>query len=407
MITRRSVLIGTVGVLAAPAILRAQTNSIKIGHLAPLTGAISAVGRYASMGATVAAEKINAAGGILGREVQLIIEDSVNPATASNKAERMVNIDKVDFLQGESSSPSAVAIMQVAERSQKIFMHTGGNSDKLRGEQCNRVTFHCDAMNTMYVNTMARSMLRDGRVTGKKWYMLTADYAFGHDLTRVVRRFGDANGANFIGEDLVPLDVADFSPYLLKVRQAQPDVVIINLSGLQVTNFIKQYYDLGLEFPLAGASTDIALAWAAGRENFSGEWPVIWLHTLDNPESKAFTATFTSKYNEPPENQAWSDYVGLTALAQACNETKSIETGRLIEYFEKGATFESLKSRPSYFRSWDHQIMTEMFMMKPIAADAKADKWNWLTVGPPLPNADQPLEILAPTAEENACHFKA
>src|SRR3954464_6466830 len=80
----------------APAILRAQTAEvIKIGHLTPRTGFLGPLGEYAVMAIDLAVEEINASGGMMGRKVELLKEDSVNPQTASTKAERMIERDKV------------------------------------------------------------------------------------------------------------------------------------------------------------------------------------------------------------------------------------------------------------------------------------------------------------------------
>ena len=104
-----------------PAIVRAQATRIKIGHLVPLTGFLGAIGGYAQLGVKMAAEEINAAGGITGKQIDLISEDSVNPATASTKAQRMIEQDGAVVLLGEISSASSLTIMQVAERNKKVF----------------------------------------------------------------------------------------------------------------------------------------------------------------------------------------------------------------------------------------------------------------------------------------------
>ena len=124
----------------------------------------------------------------------------------------------------------------------------------------------------MYVNTLGRALLQQGMVKGKSWYFLTADYAFGHDLTRVASRFLAAQGGKIAGEDKVPTDATDYSAYMLKIRQAKPDIVISNLAGTQITSFMKQYSEYGLPFPIAGFGFDTALAWGAGADNFLGTW---------------------------------------------------------------------------------------------------------------------------------------
>ncbi len=272
--TRRA-LLKTAGGLAvmssvsAPSILRAQSSDvIRIGHLTPRTGFLGPLGEYGVMAADLAVEEINASGGVMGRKVELLKEDSVNPQTASTKAERMIERDKVTCIIGEISSASALTIAQVAQRNKTLFINTGANSDALRGSDCKRYMFHVESQNSMYVKSVGRSFMQDGLVKGKKWYSLTADYAFGHDLLRVAKRFMEANGGQFAGDDLVPTDATDFSAYLLKIRDAKPDLVAINLSGNQITNFLKQYAEFGLTFPVGGFGFDTALAWAAGKGNF-------------------------------------------------------------------------------------------------------------------------------------------
>src|SRR5690349_21883960 len=129
------------GALGFPAISRGQSDSIRIGHLTPLTGFLGPLGEYAVMGVKLAVEEINRAGGVMGRKIELLKEDSVNPQTASTKAERMIERDKVAMLIGEISSASALTIGQVAARTKTLFINTGANSDQLRGASCNKYMF--------------------------------------------------------------------------------------------------------------------------------------------------------------------------------------------------------------------------------------------------------------------------
>lgn len=406
--TRRTILKGGAALTGAltigmPSILRAQTGPLKIGHLVPLTGFLGAIGGYAQLGVKMAAEEINAAGGVLGRKIELISEDSVNPATASNKAQRMIEQDGAVALLGEISSASALTIMQVAERNKKVFLSTGARSDALRGKNCNKYSFHCDIPNTVMVNAVGTALIQQNMVKGKKFVTLTADYIFGHDLLKAAKAFFDRNHAKLIGDELIATDVNDFSPYLLKVRQAQPDVVCCNLAGNQVTNLVKQYAEFGFKYPLVGFNLNTGDAWAAGAGNLGGTWPTVWYHTLDNPASKKFVEDFTKKYGKPPENHAWIEYVSLKMLVQAIADTKSTDSAAIIAYFEKQSEFDIMKGRKAYFRNWDHQLVQEAypFSVKP-KSDMK-DQWDMLALGPAVPPAGQPLESIYPTKEQNPC----
>jgi branched-chain amino acid transport system substrate-binding protein len=386
-----------------PAISHGQTEKIKIGHLTPLTGFLGALGAYATLGMRMAEEEINRSGGIMGRQIEVMSEDSVNPATAATKAQRMIEQDGATVLMGEINSASALTIMQVAARNKKLFMQTGARSDALRGKNCNKYTFHLDIPNTVMVNAVGKALLRDNMVKDKKFYTLTADYIFGHDLLGAAKRFFGANRGNLIGDELIATDVTDFSPYLLKIRQAKPDVVCSNLAGNQVTTLIKQYAEFGLPYPIVGFNLNTADAWAAGDGNLTGIWPTVWYHTLDVPASKTFVANFTKKNGKPPENHAWIEYISFRMMAQAMNETKSTDTDRLIEYFEKETEFDILKARKGYFRSWDHQLMQEAYPFTVKAKGQAKDKWDTLELGAAIPAPNESLESIAFTKEQNPC----
>jgi branched-chain amino acid transport system substrate-binding protein len=397
--------IAGVSAIGAPALLRAQSGPIRIGHLTPMTGFLGALGEYAAMGIKMAVEEINAAGGVIGRPIELLSEDSVNPQVASSKAQRMIERDNVALLCGEISSASALTISQVAARNKKLFLSIGARSDTLRGKDCNRYTFHVDIPVTVMVRAVGQALLRDKLVQGKKIFSLTSDYLFGHDLARVAKAFYAANGATSVGDELVATDLTDFSPFLLKIRQARPDVVSTNLGGNQVTNFVKQYAEFGLPYPVVGFNLNTADAWAAGEGNLGGIWPTVWHHELKTPGTQAFVAAFQKKYNKLPENHAWIEYVSMKVLQQAMNETKGVDTDKLIAYFESEAQFDLLKARKGYFRSWDHQMMQEAypFTVKP-KGQAK-NKQDFLLFLDPVPGPNEPLELLAPTKAENQCKF--
>jgi branched-chain amino acid transport system substrate-binding protein len=406
--SRRTVIKGALagaatGIAGFPFISYGQSDVIRIGHLTPRTGFLGTLGEFAVQAADMAVDEINKAGGVNGRKIELLKEDSVNPQTASTKAERMIERDKVACIIGEISSASALTIGQVAERTKVFFINSGANSDQLRGKSCNKFMFHIESQNSMYVKTCGRALLAQGLVKGKKWFSLTADYAFGHDLLRVAKKFMAANGGEFAADKLVPTDATDFSPLLLEIRNAKPDLVISNLAGNQITNFLKQYSEFGLQFPTAGFGFDTAVAWAAGKGNFSGTWPLVWHHLIDTPASKKFVADFTARYKKPPENQAWGDYNAVKLVAQAMRETKSIESVKLVEHFEKGAKFGLMKTREGYFRKSDHQMMHEMYTIKALPAAQIKNEWDIFVPSAAVPGANESLEVIATQGDEIEC----
>lgn len=406
LVTRRRALQMTAGTMAAttlltPAYLRAQSAAIKIGHLTPMTGFLGTLGGWAVEGASMAAEELNAAGGVAGRMIELNSEDSINPENGSTKAQRMLEQDGADFILGEISSATSLAISEVATRNEKLFIAVGPRSDVLRGERCSPYMFCTDIPNTVMVNAVGTALKQRGMVDGKKFFTLTADYVFGHDLLKAAKNFFDANNAELIGDELIATDVTDFSPFILKIRQAQPDVVCLNLAGNQVTNFVKQYSEFGLPFPMVGFNLNTADAWAAGAGNLSGTWPTVWLDTVDTDGSKKFVESFKAKYGKTPENHAWISYIAVQIAAKAIEETGGADSKELIKYLESGAEFDIMKSRPAYFRAEDHQLIQEAYAFD-VDEDA-SDPQAMLKLSGAVPAADADLTSIYPSAEGLSC----
>jgi branched-chain amino acid transport system substrate-binding protein len=389
--------------LGFPAIVRAQSETVRIGHITPRTGFLGQAGEQGFRAAMLAVEEANAAGGVLGRRIELIAEDSVNPATAVNKAQKLLERDKVVCLIGEVSSASALAIGDQALRAKIPFFNTGSNSDALRGQNCNRYMFHIEGSNTMYTKTIGTWQKEQKLIKGARWYFLTADYAFGHDLYRVSSRFLQENGGVVLANDMVPTNTADYSSYILKIRSLRPDYIYLNLAGVDQTTFLKQYREYSLPFPLTGGVMDTISFWSAGLDNISGVWQSLWYHGLKAPGAAGFTKRFMDKWNLPPENQAWGDYIGVRIALQSIAETKNTDAAAIVQYLEKGAAFDLLKDRKGSFRPWDHQLLQEMYVVKVKDKAKSKDKWDIFEVVEAVPGPKESLELIQPTQAENPC----
>ncbi len=94
-------------------------------------------------------------------------------------------------------------------------------------------------------------------------------------------------------------------------------------------------------------------------------------------------------------------------IAKSMNDIKSIEALKLIEYWEKGAKFDLLKTREGYFRAYDHQLMHEMYAVEALKASELKNQWDIYKPGPPVPGPSEPLEAIAATPEENVCKMSA
>jgi hypothetical protein len=164
---RRQVLQGAgaataLATLGFPAIVRSQSEAIRFGHLTPRTGFLGPLGEYAVMGVTLAVDEINAAGGVMGRKIELIAEDSVNPQTASTKAERLLERDKVAVIIGEISSASD-GDRAGAQRNHAVLQH------RLHRRTPGQVVqpLHVPAGANSCTEREGQALLRDSIVKGK------------------------------------------------------------------------------------------------------------------------------------------------------------------------------------------------------------------------------------------------
>jgi branched-chain amino acid transport system substrate-binding protein len=255
----------------------------------------------------------------------------------------------------------------------------------------------------MYTKTIGTWQLQNNLVKGARWYFLTADYAFGHDLYKVSSRFLQENGGVVLANDMVPTNTADYSSYILKLRSLKPDAIYLNLAGVDQTTFLKQYREYGLPFPLTGGVMDTVQFWAAGIENLSGVWQSLWYHGLKVPAAQAFTKRFLDKYGSPPENQAWGDYTGVRIVLDTLAETKRTDAPSIIQHLERGASFDVLKERTGNFRKWDHQLLQEMYVVKVKDKGESKDKWDIFEVLRAVPGPKDSLELIQPTQAENSC----
>jgi branched-chain amino acid transport system substrate-binding protein len=388
-----------------PAIVRAQ-EPIRLGQIIPFTGFLGAIGEYGKQGATLAVEELNDKGGVMGRKLELITEDEANPGVAVQKARKLIEKDKVVAIEGTVSSASCLAVGDEVQRAKVLLINAGSNSDEIRSKRCHRYVFSTEGCNTQYVSAIGNWLIKERKIN--RWYFLTSDYAFGHDLLRVARGLLTANKGTEVGSDLAPTGTTDFSQYITKIKAAKPDLVFHNLAGADVTNFLKQYAEAGMTIEVAGGVIDSAYAWPLG-ESLRGHFPILWWHELNTTASRAWAARYIKRWGRPPDNQAYGDYVAVHAIAQAIDKAKSTDSAKLVQALEGHAltsAMDGLKGRPLTFRAWDHQLLQPMYV---VAAKDKAkwkDKWDIFEIIGEVPAKGDSLETIAIPKSESQCQLE-
>jgi branched-chain amino acid transport system substrate-binding protein len=388
-----------------PAVVRAQ-EALRIGQIIPFTGFLGAIGEYGKQGATLAVEELNEKGGVLGRKLELITEDEANPGVAVQKARKLIEKDRVVALEGLVSSASCLAVGDEVQRAKVLLINAGANSDEIRSKRCHRFVFSTEGCNTQYVSAIGNWLIKERKIN--RWYFLTNDYAFGHDLLRVARALLVANKGTEVGSDLAPTGTTDFSQYITKMKAAKPDLIFHNLAGADVTNFLKQYAESGMTIEVAGGVIDSAFAWPVG-ESLRGHFPIIWWHELNNPTSRAWAARYIKRWGRPPDNQAYGDYVAVHAIAQAIDKAKSTDSAKLVQALE-GHTLtgamDGLKGRPMTFRAWDHQLLQPMYVAAVKDKAKWKDKWDIFDLIGEVPVRTASLEDIVIPKAESQCQLE-
>ena len=262
---------------------------------------------------------------IMGQPAELVWLDEPSPQAATQNMQKLVQENKVCAILGGSLSSNALAEEATAAQLKIPFVCDNAAATEISGKNCNRYTFR---LNTP-VAVQSRMLAPFALTYGKKWYHITASYAFGQDILRSSRELLKAAGGTEVGSDEVPLNTADFSSFILKIRQAKPDVVVGGLSAGDLSTFLKQWNELGMKgkipfVEIAIGDTDI---WAVGPEAATGTFTKLWDHNNPNnpPEEKAFAAAYLKKYGKPAADKAWMGWITARSLFESIDAAKSTE----------------------------------------------------------------------------------
>jgi len=355
--------------IAAPFVISARGETpIKIGVDNPLTGTYAAPGKNENTGMQLAVDQLNAKNGILGRKVELLIEDSTSgdAGTAVQKARKLIERDNVDFLVGNVNSALAQAMAQVSNEKGILHIVPGGHTDGITGVNCKWNVFRVCNTTRMEANSIVPLLFN---TYGKKWHFITPDYAFGHTLYEGCEADLKKLGGTITGNELTPLGVTDFSAYLIKARAANPDVLIVLVQGNDMVNCLKQISQFGIEKQLhvAGTQQELESVEAMPPEARVGIWMFewYWKQPGNTPGLDQFIADIRKRADgKVPTARTWFGYLTIHAYALACEKAKTIEAKAAAKALADLEMPPEIKMQPNkvYFRGGDHQLMLSAFI---------------------------------------------
>ncbi len=402
---RRRVLQGAAAIagaqLAAPFLLSARGEvPIKIGMTDELTGAASMLGSSEVHGATLAVEQINAKGGVLGRPLQLLTEDSANDTgTGVQKAIKLIDRDKVNVLLSDPNSGIAYAQTQVTNQKGILNIIPGAHTDPMTGKACKWNVFRICGTTSMDAASITGTLIKK---FGKRWFMITPDYAYGHTLQaafiRDVKKLGGT-----VEAVMLPQTTLDFTATLIKAKLYKPTVLINNMYGQPQVDCMKQFLQFGLEksIALGGAVFELEDVIATPPAAQTGWWNFEWWWNQPGvPHVAAFNAAIEKKYHVMPSARVWFGYVAVHSFRLAAEHSKSLDALKMARTLEGMELPPEVALQPGkvFYRKEDHQLMANIFVGE--VHPPKGNKFNIFTPHKLVPGQD-----VAGSAADNGCHM--
>lgn len=373
-ISRRTVLKGitaAAGVAVAPTFiknLRAADN-IKVGIISPLTGAWTVYGKAHISGFELAVDEINAAGGVLGRQLELVVGDSkTEPRIVVEQANRLIRQEKVDFLAGTFSSAERNAAGPVVQSANKILLYPTfyeGQEKEYFPGVCNKNIFMFGPEPTQQVWPHLEYIMK---TYGKKFFMIGSDYAWPQVTNLVTKRKLDELGGEVVGEVYIPFGTPQYESVLRDIRKSGADVIFHSLTGSDTVNFRQQFAAAGMkdDFTLWTVDDEEVVTTGLGPEVSGGDYVSFdYFMSIKHPNNASFLERFKKKFGA----DALMNTVGVAMYnaahmaAKAIGAAGKVDTDSLRDALG-GIEFANAPQGPVKMRALDHQIVVPSYLMK-------------------------------------------
>lgn len=363
--------------LAAPCVItsiaRAQDGPIKLGSLHDLAGPLAATGEPMVYAIMLAVEELNAAGGLLGREIELINYDTQsNIQLYSQFAQQLAVRDKVDVIHGGITSASREAIRPIFSRFRTLYFY----NTLYEGGVCDRNTFNTG---TTPAQTVEKLVPYAMNLWGKKAYIIAADYNYGQITAKWMRKYVEDNGGEVLETDFFPLDVTNFGPSISRIQAAKPDLLLSAMVGGNHTAFYRQWAAAGLKGEIPIASTTFGLVNEPATLEDAESKGVLgsygYFEELQTPASQAFVKAIKDKHGaQTPyiSELAAASYEGVHLWAKGVQQAGTTERMPVIEALETGLSFDG-PSGEVVVDPKTHHVTRNTFL-----AEVENRQWNVL-----------------------------
>ncbi len=373
-------------------------DPVKIAVLTDMSGPYGAICGPDVEAAKIAIEDFG--GKVLGQDIIFIARDMLcKPDVANQKAKELYEKEKVDVIFDVPNSAAGLAVSNQALLHKKIYFSVSSGTTKHTTTDCNRYTFDWAYNNYMLATAVGRWAPKN---IGKKWYSITADYAWGHDLLANFSKAFALEGGKHLGNDMVALGTADFSPYIMNALNKDPDLVALFNTGKDGINSTKQAIEFGLKkkAKLIHALLFIQSVKAVGPEVFGGDYVAsAWYWKSKNPGSKEFVEKYRKRVGTPPNWLQAANYSAVTQYLEAVKRAGTKDTRAVIKALE-GHTFRDLIYQPGRIRAEDHMAVGKAYILRVNNPDEIKEPWDYFQI---VGSVDADEAFMAP--EETGCNM--
>ncbi|HEX2527933.1 MAG TPA: urea ABC transporter substrate-binding protein [Geminicoccus sp.] len=311
-------LLATVATLATTAALAQDKPPIKVGFLEDQSGEIALLTLPKLRGAQLAVEEINKAGGIDGRQLELIAYDpQFDNAKFQEFTRRLIDSDEIDVLFAGATSASREAVRPIIDRTDIPYFYT----NQYEGGVCDANMIGTGGLPEQQLSTLVPWMMEK---YGKKVYTIAADYNFGQISAEWTRKLVEENGGEIVGEEMIPLGVSQFGQTIQNIQAAKPDWLMTLVVGNSQASFYEQAPAAGLKIPM-GSSITIGLGFEHKRfkppamENM--HVAMNWFEEVSSPDADAFKQRWRAKFPE----ETYINDMGQNAYAAVYLYKKLVE----------------------------------------------------------------------------------
>jgi branched-chain amino acid transport system substrate-binding protein len=366
--------IAVVGTLALPA----TAQPIRLGELNSYKVFPAFLEPYRK-GMELAQAEINAAGGVLGRPLEIVFrDDNGTPGDAVRVAEELLVREKVSFLMGTYASNVGLAVADLAKQRKVLFLAAEPLTDKIVWDSGNKYTFRLRASTFMQTAMLVPEAAKLGK---KRWAIVYPNYEYGQSATAAFKKqmlFRQSGGLEFV-EQAVPLGKIDAGPVVQALIDAQPDAIFSSLFGPDLARFVREGQLRGLfkdrpVFNLLGGEPEYL-------DPLKDEAPVGWYVTgypwyaIDTPVHKRFRDAYQAKFGDYPRLGSVVGYSTVKAAAAALAKARSTDTEKLV------AAMKNLDVETPFgkitFRALDHQSTMGAYVGRTAVKDGKGVMVDW------------------------------